>query len=69
MVRANRTVSSCTAGAAVVAAALAALAAPQAYGTDEDREQRSAAVLRELVPSSDGPGCAAAVGERGKVRR
>ncbi|MFB6559956.1 MULTISPECIES: serine hydrolase domain-containing protein [unclassified Streptomyces] len=63
----NRTVSLCTAGGAVVAVVLAGVAHPQAYATGDDREQRSAAVLRELVPSPDGPGCAAAVGRRGSV--
>lgn len=65
MVRVNRTVSWCAAGGVIVAA-LTAVPTPQAYGGD-DREQRSAEVMRELVPSPDGPGCAAAVGRRGEV--
>ncbi|MET9962795.1 serine hydrolase domain-containing protein [Streptomyces sp. NPDC006326] len=40
---------------------------PQAYATGDDREKRSAEVLQKLVPSPDGPGCAAAVGTRGNV--
>ncbi|WP_314246883.1 serine hydrolase domain-containing protein [Streptomyces sp. DSM 40907] len=63
----NRTVSLCTAGGAVIAVVLAGAAQPQAYATGDDREKRSAEVLQELVPSPDGPGCAAAVGERGSV--
>ncbi|RSS61050.1 class A beta-lactamase-related serine hydrolase [Streptomyces sp. WAC07061] len=62
----NRTASWCTAGGAVIVAALTGVLSPHAAGAD-DREQRSAEVMRELVPSSDGPGCAAAVGKRGEV--
>ncbi|MFF4422402.1 serine hydrolase domain-containing protein [Streptomyces sp. NPDC001549] len=46
---------------------LAGAAQPQAYATGDDRGKRSAEVLQELVPSPEGPGCAAAVGERGSV--
>ncbi|MCP3753565.1 beta-lactamase family protein [Streptomyces sp. TBY4] len=62
-----------TAGGAVAVAVLTGVAGPQAYATGavtatgDDREKRSAAVLQALVPSQDGPGCAAAVGERGNV--
>ncbi|WP_159045252.1 serine hydrolase domain-containing protein [Streptomyces sp. WM6373] len=63
----HRRSSSYTAGAAMVLVALTGVATPRAYAADDDRAQRSAAVLRELVPSPDGPGCAAAVGERGEV--
>lgn len=68
MVSVHRTVSWCTAGGAVVAVALAGVAHPQAYATGDDREKRSAAVLQELVPPPDGPGCAAVVGTRGEGR-
>lgn len=57
----------CTAGGAVVVVALSGVVGPQAYAAGDDRDERSARVLRELVPSADGPGCAAAVGERGNV--
>ncbi|MFJ9936399.1 serine hydrolase domain-containing protein [Streptomyces virginiae] len=59
--------SSYTAGAAMILVALTGVVTPRAYAADDDRAQRSAAVLRDLVPSPDGPGCAAAVGERGEV--
>ncbi|MGW6863635.1 serine hydrolase domain-containing protein [Streptomyces sp. NPDC054901] len=62
----NRMASLCAAGIAVMVA-VAGVAGPQAHATGDDREKRSAAVLQELVPSPDGPGCAAAVGERGRV--
>ncbi|MGW6979062.1 serine hydrolase domain-containing protein [Streptomyces sp. NPDC054932] len=57
----------CTAGGAMIAAVLAGAAPPPAYASGDDRAQRSADVLQELVPSPDGPGCAAAVGIRGRV--
>ncbi|MFI1281123.1 serine hydrolase domain-containing protein [Streptomyces sp. NPDC020858] len=57
----------CTTGGALVAVVLAGVAHPQAHATGDDREKRSADVLQELVPSPDGPGCAAAVGKRGSV--
>ncbi|MEU9145561.1 serine hydrolase domain-containing protein [Streptomyces sp. NPDC048349] len=63
----KRLVSLCTVGGAVVAVALTGVAHPQAYATGDDRGQRSAEVLQELVPSPDGPGCAAAVGSKGRV--
>ncbi|WP_328960642.1 serine hydrolase domain-containing protein [Streptomyces virginiae] len=64
----NRTVSLCAAGGAMIAVVvLSGAAHPQASATGDDRERRSAEVLQELVPSPDGPGCAAAVGERGSV--
>ncbi|MFF1372876.1 serine hydrolase domain-containing protein [Streptomyces virginiae] len=64
----KRTVALRTAGSAMIAVAvLSGAAHPQTYATGDDREKRSAAVLQELVPSPDGPGCAAAVGERGSV--
>ncbi|MEU9376137.1 serine hydrolase domain-containing protein [Streptomyces sp. NPDC048255] len=63
----NRIASLCAAGGAMVVVVLAGVAGPQAYATGEDREKRSADVLQKLVPSSDGPGCAAAVGIRGSV--
>lgn len=63
----NRMALLCTVGSAMVAVVLAGLPKPQAYATGDDREKRSAAVLQELVPSPDGPGCAAAVGRRGDV--
>nr|WP_237545181.1 serine hydrolase domain-containing protein [Streptomyces sp. SID1046] len=53
----------------IAVAVLSGAAHPQTYATGDDREKRSAAVLQELVPSPDGPGCAAAVGERGSVVR
>ncbi|MFE2289432.1 serine hydrolase domain-containing protein [Streptomyces sp. NPDC059443] len=59
--------SLCTAGGAIIVVALTGVVGPQAYGAGDDREKRSAAVLQELVPSADGPGCAAAVGRRGDV--
>ncbi|MEV7557480.1 serine hydrolase domain-containing protein [Streptomyces sp. NPDC089795] len=52
---------------AMVALVLAGVVAPGAHAAGDDRAARSAAVLRQLVPSSDGPGCAAAVGKRGSV--
>lgn len=58
------------AGGAVVVAVLTGAAGPQAYATAtsaDDRGKRSGEVLQELVPSADGPGCAAAVGVRGSV--
>lgn len=73
MVSVNRTAWLRTAGGAVAVAVLTGVAGPQAYAagavtaTGDDREKRSAAVLQALVPSPDGPGCAAAVGERGNV--
>ncbi|WP_353962241.1 serine hydrolase domain-containing protein [Streptomyces sp. NBC_01408] len=51
----------------MVVLVLAGVAGPQAYATGDDREKRSADVLQELVPSPDGPGCAAAVGMQGSV--
>ncbi|MEV7526624.1 serine hydrolase domain-containing protein [Streptomyces sp. NPDC091371] len=51
----------CGVGGAVAVAALAGLPVTQAYATGDDREERSAQVMTELVPSADGPGCAAAV--------
>ncbi|MFB6824066.1 serine hydrolase domain-containing protein [Streptomyces virginiae] len=64
----KRTVALRTAGSAMIAVAvLSGAAHPQTYATGDDRERRSAEVLQELVPSPDGPGCAAAVGERGSV--
>ncbi|WP_330300983.1 serine hydrolase domain-containing protein [Streptomyces sp. NBC_00503] len=57
----------CTAGGAMVVVVLAGVASPQAYATGDDHEKRSAEVLQELVPSPEGPGCAAAVGVRGSV--
>ncbi|MFI6148653.1 serine hydrolase domain-containing protein [Streptomyces sp. NPDC051109] len=63
----NRTASLWAAGGALVVLVLAGVQTPRAYGADDDREKRSAEVLRELVPSADGPGCAAAVGRRGNV--
>uniref|UniRef100_A0AAU2K139 Beta-lactamase family protein n=1 Tax=Streptomyces sp. NBC_00049 TaxID=2903617 RepID=A0AAU2K139_9ACTN len=51
----------------MVVVALAGVTGPQAYAAGDDRAQRSAEVLQELVPSPDGPGCAAAVGMRGRV--
>ncbi|MEJ8641281.1 hypothetical protein WKI68_06950 [Streptomyces sp. MS1.HAVA.3] len=63
----KRMLALCTAGGATVAVVLAGVAHPQAYVTGDDREKRSADVLQELVPSPDGPGCAAAVGIRGNV--
>ncbi len=63
----NRMASLCTAGGAMVLVVLTAVASPRAYATGDDREKRSADVLQELVPSPDGPGCAAAVGTRGSV--
>lgn len=64
----NRTVSLCAAGGAMIAVVvLSGAAHPQASATGDDREKRSAEVLQELVPSPDGPGCAAAVGEQGRV--
>ncbi|MFI9063308.1 serine hydrolase domain-containing protein [Streptomyces sp. NPDC053429] len=59
--------SVCTAGGAVAAIVLGGAAGTQAHASGDDREKRSAEVLRELVPSPDGPGCAAAVGTRGSV--
>jgi CubicO group peptidase (beta-lactamase class C family) len=53
--------------AAGLAVALAGAVNAPARATGDDREKRSAGVLRELVPSADGPGCAAAVGKRGDV--
>lgn len=67
MVSVKRMALLCTAGGAMVVVALAGIPNAQAYATGDDREKRSAAVLRELVPSADGPGCAAAVGKRGDV--
>ncbi|MFJ6779030.1 serine hydrolase domain-containing protein [Streptomyces yangpuensis] len=64
----HRTASLRTAGGVLVLAVLSGVAGPQAYGAgDGERERRSAEVLRELVPTADGPGCAAAVGRRGAV--
>ncbi|MFJ4780003.1 serine hydrolase domain-containing protein [Streptomyces sp. NPDC088762] len=60
-------VSLCTAGGLMAAVALAGVANPQAYAAGDDRLKRSADVLRQLVPSPDDPGCAAAVGKRGNV--
>lgn len=67
MVSVNRMALKCTAGGAMVVVALAGVSGPQAYAAGDDREKRSTEVLRELVPSPDGPGCAAAVGSRGSV--
>lgn len=63
----NRMASLRAAGGAVVVVVLAGVAGPQASAAGDDREKRSADVLQELVPSPDGPGCAAAVGVRGSV--
>lgn len=63
----HRMASLRAAGSAVIVFVLAGTASPQAYATGDDRESRSAAVLQGLVPSPDGPGCAAAVGMRGSV--
>ncbi|MFD6885593.1 serine hydrolase domain-containing protein [Streptomyces sp. NPDC059957] len=64
----NRKVSLCAVGGAVVMVVLAGAASPaQAHATGDDREKRSADVLQQLVPSPEGPGCAAAVGKRGNV--
>ncbi|MFF9055923.1 serine hydrolase domain-containing protein [Streptomyces erythrochromogenes] len=64
----HRTASLCTAAGAVVAALLTSPASPPAHAAgDDDRGRRSEEVLRTLVPSPDGPGCAAAVGKRGNV--
>ncbi|MFJ6054049.1 serine hydrolase domain-containing protein [Streptomyces sp. NPDC092307] len=60
-------VSWCAVRGAVVALVLAGVAAPRAHASGDDRDERSAEVLRQLVPSPDGPGCAAAVGKRGSV--
>ncbi|MGR4878688.1 serine hydrolase domain-containing protein [Streptomyces sp. LARHCF249] len=59
--------SLCAAGGAMVVVVLTGAAGPQAYAAGDDREKRSADVLQQLVPSPDGPGCAAAVGMRGNV--
>ncbi|MCX5192997.1 beta-lactamase family protein [Streptomyces sp. NBC_00249] len=67
MVTVHRMALLCTAGGAMGVVVLAGVANPQAYATGDDREKRSAVVLQELVPSPDGPGCAAAVGRRGTV--
>ncbi|MFF2197318.1 serine hydrolase domain-containing protein [Streptomyces sp. NPDC058157] len=71
MVHVHRTVALCAAGSAMLLGALSGLATPQAqaqaYPADGDRDRRSAAVLGQLVPAADGPGCAAAVGRRGEV--
>ncbi|MGW3819169.1 serine hydrolase domain-containing protein [Streptomyces sp. NPDC005046] len=48
---------------------LAGVANPRAYASGDARETRSPGVLHVLVPSQDGPGCAAAVGVRGSVVR
>ncbi|MFE4260594.1 serine hydrolase domain-containing protein [Streptomyces sp. NPDC056883] len=64
----NRMALWCAAGGTVIVALLAGAANPQAYAsTGDDREKRSADVLQQLVPSPDGPGCAAAVGTRGSI--
>lgn len=64
----NRMTSLCAAGGAMVVVLLAGAPRPaQAYAAGDDREKRSADVLQQLVPSADGPGCAAAVGTRGNV--
>ncbi|WP_158717401.1 serine hydrolase domain-containing protein [Streptomyces sp. NRRL F-4474] len=55
------------AAAAVAAALLAGLAGPHVHAAGDDRGRHSEEVLQHLVPSPDGPGCAAAVGERGSV--
>ncbi|WP_328972842.1 serine hydrolase domain-containing protein [Streptomyces sp. NBC_00239] len=55
------------AACALAACALAGAANSPAHASADDRESRSAQVLRELVPSPDTPGCAAAVGVRGNV--
>ncbi|GHI82890.1 serine hydrolase [Streptomyces xanthophaeus] len=61
-------VSLCAAGGAVLAVLLTAAAGPQqARANGDDREKRSGGVLEQLVPSADGPGCAAAVGTRGDI--
>ncbi|MEV7022082.1 serine hydrolase domain-containing protein [Kitasatospora sp. NPDC093558] len=59
--------SLCAAFGAVIVVALPGVVDPRAHAAGDDREKRSAAVLQELVPSADGPGCAAAVGRRGDV--
>ncbi|MFJ1568592.1 serine hydrolase [Streptomyces erythrochromogenes] len=54
----------------MAAALLTSLASPPAHAAgDDDRGRRSEEVLRTLVPSPDGPGCAAAVGKRGNAAR
>ncbi|MEU1818375.1 serine hydrolase domain-containing protein [Streptomyces roseifaciens] len=58
---------SCTAGGAMFVVALSGVADPHAYAASDGREKRSTEVLQELVPSTGGPGCAAAVGKRGDV--
>nr|WP_253268150.1 serine hydrolase domain-containing protein [Streptomyces asoensis] len=58
-----------TAGGAMAVVVVAGVANPHAYASGDDRETRGAEVLHELVPSPDGPGCAAAVGVRGSVVR
>lgn len=64
----NRMALLCTAGSAMAVVVLAGIPNSQAYAAGgDDREKRSAEVLRQLVPSADGPGCAAAVGVRGDV--
>ncbi|WP_123995208.1 MULTISPECIES: serine hydrolase [Streptomyces] len=65
----RRTVSLCAAGSAVIMGVLSGFASPQAHAAagDGDRDRRSAAVLEQLVPATDAPGCAAAVGRRGDV--
>ncbi|WP_405833719.1 serine hydrolase domain-containing protein [Streptomyces sp. NBC_00105] len=63
----DRMASLCTAWGAMFLVALSGVMDAQAYAAGDDREKRSAEVLQELVPSADGPGCAAAVGKRGVV--
>ncbi|MFG2995018.1 serine hydrolase domain-containing protein [Streptomyces sp. NPDC048340] len=63
----HRKAGLCTAGGVMVVVALSGAVGPQAYAAGDDREKRSAEVLQKLVPSADGPGCAAAVGKRGEV--
>ncbi|MGW6706049.1 serine hydrolase domain-containing protein [Streptomyces sp. NPDC054956] len=62
-------VSLCATGGAAVMVVLAGISIPQAHAADDDREKHSADVLEELAPSADGPGCSAAVGERGNIVR
>ncbi|MFF5446506.1 serine hydrolase domain-containing protein [Streptomyces sp. NPDC012888] len=63
----RRTATWCAAAGVAAAAVLAGVAGPGAHAAGGDREERSAEVMRELVPSAGGPGCAAAVGRRGDV--
>ncbi|MFF6983558.1 serine hydrolase domain-containing protein [Streptomyces sp. NPDC008343] len=59
--------SLCPAEGATAVDAQARVANAHAYASGDDRATRSAEVLQKLVPSQDGPGCAAAVGVQGSV--